>query len=63
VVDRAGLSRVQLPPIALPLNEAGRDAVMAIIIEIRAAEGGDDAKLLVKEQLAVLLRRAQRRCL
>lgn len=54
---------MQLPPIALPLNEAGRDAVMAIIIEIRAAEGGDDAKLLVKEQLAVLLRRAQRRCL
>lgn len=30
---------------------------MAIVIEIRAAEGGDDAKLLVEEQLAMYLRR------
>jgi len=36
---------------------------MAIHVEIRAAEGGDDAKLLVKEQFAVFVRRAQRRSL
>ena len=32
----------------------------AVIIEIRAAEGGDDAKLLVMEQLAIYLRLAGR---
>lgn len=31
------------------------------IIEIRAAEGGADAKALVKEQLAIYLRVAARR--
>jgi len=31
---------------------------MSVIIEIRAAEGGDDAKLLVQEQLAIYVRRA-----
>lgn len=36
---------------------------MSIIIEIRAAEGGDDAKLLVKEQMAIYLRLGGRRCL
>lgn len=36
---------------------------MSIIIEIRAAEGGDDAKLLVKEQAAIYLRLGGRRCL
>jgi peptide chain release factor 1 len=34
---------------------------MAIIVEIRSAEGGDDAKLLVKDQFAVFARRAQRK--
>jgi len=34
---------------------------MSIIIEIRAAEGGADAKLLVEEQLAVYARYADRR--
>jgi len=34
---------------------------MGIIIEIRAAEGGDDAKLLVHEQFAVYARLCTRR--
>lgn len=34
-----------------------------IIVEIRAAEGGDDAKLLVLEQLGIYLKFALRRCL
>jgi protein subunit release factor A len=34
---------------------------MSLIIEIRAAEGGADARLLVREQLAVYLRVAERR--
>ena len=35
----------------------------AVIIEIRAAEGGDDAKLLVQEQMAIYLKVAGRRAL
>ena len=31
-----------------------------IVLEIRAAEGGDDAKLLVYDQLAVYARYAER---
>lgn len=34
-----------------------------VIVEIRAAEGGADAKLLVEEQLAVYVRLAGRRML
>jgi protein subunit release factor A len=34
---------------------------MGCIIEIRAAEGGDDAKLLVLEQLAIYERLCARR--
>lgn len=34
---------------------------MALIIEIRAAEGGDDAKLLVREQVRVYSKFADRR--
>ena len=33
----------------------------AVIIEIRAAEGGDDAKLLVQEQVAIYVKLAGRR--
>jgi protein subunit release factor A len=33
---------------------------MSVIVEIRAAEGGDDAKLLVQEQLAIYCRRCVR---
>jgi protein subunit release factor A len=35
----------------------------SVIVEIRAAEGGADAKLLVEEQLAIYLRLGGRRCL
>ena len=35
----------------------------SILIEIRAAEGGDDAKQLVCEQAAVYKKRAARECL
>lgn len=34
---------------------------MAIIVEIRAAEGGDDAKNLVEQQVVIYGRRALRR--
>jgi protein subunit release factor A len=34
---------------------------MSVIVEIRAAEGGDDAKLLVIEQLRIYKKRAERR--
>lgn len=34
---------------------------MGVLIEIRAAEGGDDAKLLVKQQLKIYGRLAARR--
>lgn len=33
---------------------------MSIIVEIRAAEGGQDAKLLVEEQFAIYVKRASR---
>jgi protein subunit release factor A len=33
----------------------------SVVIEIRAAEGGDDAKLLVLEQRAIYLRLCTRR--
>lgn len=33
----------------------------SVIVEIRAGEGGDDAKLLVKEQFAVYVRLMERR--
>lgn len=34
---------------------------MSVIVEIRAAEGGEDAKLLVIEQLRIYKKRAERR--
>lgn len=33
----------------------------SVIVEIRAGEGGDDAKLLVREQFAVYVRLIERR--
>lgn len=36
---------------------------MSIIVEIRAAEGGNDAKLLVQDQLAIYRKAATRYCL
>jgi protein subunit release factor A len=35
----------------------------SVVVEIRAAEGGDDAKLLVLEQRAIYLRLCTRRSL
>ena len=35
----------------------------SVIVEIRAAEGGDDAKTLVREQFAVYARMGARRAL
>ena len=35
----------------------------SVIIEIRAAEGGDDAKALVREQFTVYAKVGGRRCL
>jgi protein subunit release factor A len=35
----------------------------SVIVEIRAAEGGDDAKLLVNEQLGIYTRYCGRKCL
>jgi hypothetical protein len=37
--------------------------VSTVIVEIRAAEGGADAKLLVEEQIAIYTRLASRRLL
>ena len=34
---------------------------MGVIVEIRAAEGGDDAKQLVTEQIEIYARRCARR--
>ena len=34
-----------------------------VLIEIRAAEGGDDAKLLVRNQAGVYLEACKRHCL
>lgn len=36
---------------------------MSVIVEIRAAEGGDDAKLLVQDQYAIYQKVASRYCL
>jgi protein subunit release factor A len=38
-------------------------ATSIVIVEIRAAEGGADARLLVEEQLAIYVRLASRRSL
>jgi protein subunit release factor A len=38
-------------------------AMSSLIVEIRAAEGGDDAKLLVVEQSRIYVRLAGRRSL
>lgn len=36
---------------------------MSIIVEIRAAEGGADSKLLVEDQLGIYLKAISRECL
>lgn len=37
------------------------ETMRSIILEIRAAEGGDDAKLLVVDQMKIYLKQAERR--
>jgi protein subunit release factor A len=37
-----------------------KEIPMSVIVEIRAAEGGDDAKLLVGEQFSIYAKRAAR---
>jgi protein subunit release factor A len=37
-----------------------KEEAMSVIVEIRAAEGGDDAKSLVEEQFALYAKRALR---
>jgi protein subunit release factor A len=36
---------------------------MSVIVEIRAAEGGQDAKLLVRDQFTIYAKLGARRCL
>lgn len=36
---------------------------MAIIVEIRAAEGGEDSKLLVQDQIGIYAKLAAKECL
>ncbi|MFO0684243.1 MAG: PCRF domain-containing protein [Sandaracinus sp.] len=43
------------------LEPAGSSRRSSLVLEIRAAEGGDDAKALVREQLDIYLRVAARR--
>jgi hypothetical protein len=54
--SRKGWSSILLP-------SAKEHAMDTIIVEVHAAEGGDDAKLLVGEQLDIYSRYCQRRCL
>ena len=47
--------------ITAPAPSKRRKGEVMPIIEIRAAEGGEDAKLLVDEQLSIYLKLARRR--
>lgn len=40
-----------------------KESNMSIILEIRSAEGGEDAKLLVEDQFKIYHKLAVRRCL
>jgi protein subunit release factor A len=46
-----------------PITATERTNMETIIIEIRAAEGGDDAKLLVVDQMRAYVNVASARCL
>lgn len=41
----------------------GKENEMSVIVEIRAAEGGKDAKMLVDDQFTIYKKVAQRYCL
>jgi protein subunit release factor A len=62
-VHLSGLGRrflVEGPPASLEIP--GLEVLMSnVIVEIRAAEGGDDAKLLVTEQFRIYGRLGSRR--
>jgi hypothetical protein len=45
----------------LVCNRFELEVTMSVLVEIRAAEGGDDAKLLVEEQLKIYARFGARR--
>lgn len=47
--------------IGLSFTKVLLEVVMGVLVEIRAAEGGNDAKLLVEEQLKIYARAAVRR--
>ena len=47
----------------LTLRINKRNEPMSIIVEIRAAEGGTDSKLLVEDQLGIYLKAISRECL
>ena len=54
--------RVRIPSQVAEGNRPSMlEDVMGVFIEIRAAEGGDDAKLLVQKQLKIYGRVAARR--
>lgn len=36
---------------------------MSVTVELRAAEGGEDAKLLIRDQVAIYAKACKRRCL
>ena len=48
---------------ATRVAELIRKQMTTIIVEIRAAEGGDDAKMLVNEQVGIYAKVAGRNCL
>ncbi len=45
------------------MSSGGVVEMESVIVEIRAAEGGKDAKLLVEDQFAVYVKVGVRRCL
>jgi hypothetical protein len=47
--------------ICFSITAIGLEVPMGVLVEIRAAEGGDDAKLLVEEQLKIYARLTSRR--
>jgi hypothetical protein len=51
---------VNLSYTCAPAKEFAMSTSTSVIVEIRAAEGGDDAKSLVEEQLALYAKRALR---
>ena len=55
--DGRGFDSLQVQPLE------GRIAMETVFVEVRAAEGGDDAKDLVRDQVAIYVKATVRRCL